>query len=102
MHNKTEGGDNLTLKKIELPLLNSKLGSLSLFDLGFQRELLDIRTQINFLNEEIEQSRFYFQMTFDGGISDENHKLLVKNLQDSYLHISRIARTIVEKVNVLI
>ncbi len=101
-HNKTTGGDNLTLKKIELPLIDSKLDSLSRFDVEFQRKLLDIRTQLNFMNEEIEQSRLYFKMTFDGGISDENHNLIRKNLTDSNLHISQISRTIVEKVNAFV
>lgn len=98
-YGKITEGDNLSLKKITLPLIDSKLDSLSLFDVEFQRKLLDIKTQINFMNEELEQARFYFQKTFDGGISEENLNLITQNLRDSYLHISRIARTIVQKVD---
>ena len=44
-------GNSLSLKKINLPLVDSKLDSLSLFDLEFQRKLLDIRIQINRLSK---------------------------------------------------
>ncbi len=96
---KTVEGRGLSLKKINLPLVDSKLDSLSLFDLEFQRKLLDIRIQINFMNEEIEQARFYHRLTFDSGISNENHQLIVQNYTDSNLHISQIAKSIVQKID---
>jgi len=86
------------IKAYSLPFLESHTGSLAIFDAEFQRRLIEIRTQISFLNEEISQSRFYFEKTFDN-ISLENYKIIDHNLSESYRNIAKLLRRLVDNID---
>jgi hypothetical protein len=86
------------LKAYYLPFLESHTGALAIFDAEFQRSLMEIRAQISLLNDEISQSQFYFQKSFDN-ISVENFKIIDMNLSESYQLIGRILGRIVDKID---
>lgn len=86
------------LKAYYLPFLESHTGSLTIFDAEFQRRLMEIRAQISLLNDEISQSQFYFQKTFEN-ISVENYKIIDMNLSESYQNIARILRKLVDRID---
>lgn len=91
----------LSLKKCHLPFLDSKISDLSLFNMEFQYKIFEIRAQINFLNENIEQSQFFYEKTFDSTLTDQNHKIINNNLTDSYQNISRNAKVIIDLISKL-
>ncbi|MFQ5787517.1 MAG: hypothetical protein ACE5H1_06000 [Thermodesulfobacteriota bacterium] len=90
----------LTLKKIETPYLDSKLGFLSLLSESFQRQVLGIRREIGFVNEDIELAWYYFKRTFDA-ISDTNYQLVDANLQRTYLDLVGKTQRLADKIEQL-
>lgn len=89
----------LSLKTFSLPFLDSKISTLSLFDTKFQNTILEIRSQVNLLSEEIEQARFFYEKTFDSTLNQENHAIISQNLRDSYQHIANVSRRIVDRIS---
>ena len=92
----------LSLKKFFLPFLESKMGSLPVFGNEFRTLVFEIRSQIQILNEEIDNAQFYFRKTFDSSMSAENHKIVRLNLKSCYNNIAKQAQPIAERINKLI
>jgi hypothetical protein len=83
-HSKAAPEGGLSLKKYAVPLLESKFALLSAFDTQFQNRLMEIRTHLSLLNEEVDQARYYFRLTFDSGVTTDNHARAVDNLINCY------------------
>jgi len=99
------GSDGITdysLKKVYLPFLESKIDILPAFGNKFRMLIFEIRSKIQALNEEIDNSQFYFRKTFDSSISRENHDIIRGNLKSCYKNINSQMKHIVEKINDLI
>jgi hypothetical protein len=88
------------LKSFSLPYLDSHIASVGFFSEEFQRKLLEVRTQISLLNEEIAKSQYYFDKTFDN-LTPENHTIISNNLSDCYIHVARMLRRVVDKIDKL-
>jgi len=90
-----------SLRRISVPFLDSKICDLSLFDNLFQNQLIEIRTRIDFVNEYIEMTRFYFEKTFDSSISAENHMIIAADLSKCYRDLIDPSRDIVNLITTL-
>ena len=55
-------GSGVGLKKYSLPFLESQIQSLSICPLEFQQKVLNMRAQLELLNQEIEFARYSFQL----------------------------------------
>lgn len=91
----------MTLKKHSAPFLTANLGGLSLFSPEFQRLAVTVVGKLTMLHEEVDQNRFFFANTFDGG-TPQNRQILHSNMQNSYAFIIRLCRTIVGDINALL
>lgn len=100
---KSKGDSNkgLSLKKHFAPLLDSKIAQLGAFDQPFQNILLEVRSHLNMINEQIEHYYFYFNKTFDSSLTEENRVNIGKNMQGSYNVISEQARIVVDLIEKL-
>jgi hypothetical protein len=92
----------LSLKKFYLPFLESRIDSLPVFSDKFRTLVFEIQSQIQMLNEEIDNAQFYFRRTFDSSMNAGCHKIVRQNLRSCYENIERQVRPIVEKINDLI
>ncbi|MBS0160889.1 MAG: hypothetical protein JSS26_20100 [Nitrospira sp.] len=90
----------LGLKKYAVPLLDARLQSLWHLPLSFQRGLLAVRTHLNLLNEEIDQSRYYFGLTFT--IDGDNHKRVVENFVGAQRNFAVQAKRIINEIQKLV
>jgi len=88
----------LNLKKYSLPFLKSNMSSISLLDMKLQRLIIQIRTRLNMVNEEIDLNFFYYVKTFDSTLSEDNSAIIKNNLNQSYQNISRQYRMIVDQI----
>lgn len=95
-------GRGFNLKSISVPFLDSKIGSLSYFDSKFQLAILQIKAQINILNQEIETAQFYFRMTFDSNLDSNNREIITDNLEENYRNVSSKSRSIANSITELI
>ena len=88
----------IALKKYSMALLESNLTSLSKFDAVLRGHLLEIKTHIGFINEIVDDTRFYFQLSFQNGISPTNYEIANTNMIDSYKNYSSQARVVIELI----
>ncbi len=99
VHGKADPGAGLSVKKYRLPYLESKIAELSLFPQQFQRLALEILANLHLYNEEIEEARFYFKLTFESGISSENHERAFEGGSECYRNLGERAKIIVERIS---
>ncbi|MBI3778746.1 MAG: hypothetical protein HY274_07535 [Gammaproteobacteria bacterium] len=101
MYGKASPGQGLSVKKYRLPYLESKVAELSLFPQLFQRLALEILANLHLHNEEIEEARFYFKLTYESGLSTENYERALQGANESYRKLGERAKIIVERINSL-
>jgi len=75
---------------------------LSLFPADFQNRILEIRAQIAILNQDIDQSTFWFSKTFDSGITEDNQQVIRDNLRARYETIEGASRRLADKITNLV
>lgn len=97
---KARPGTALSVKKYRLPYLEARLADLGGFDEASQAILLDIRGKVDLFNEEVDEARFYFKLTYSK-ISEDNHKLANESVANTYLNLAKMARVIVERIDLL-
>jgi hypothetical protein len=94
---KARPGRALRLKKLSAPIVDSRLPIFWQLDEGLQRQLLEIKTHLDFVNEDIDDARYYFQLSFSN-LSEKNDALATQNLTACYLQISDRAKIVVNKI----
>lgn len=88
----------LELKKTALSLLDLDLKFLSKLNPVLRAHLLEVKTRIGFLNEIVDDSRYYFRLSFQDGISSENYKNADLNMVNSYNIYSTQAKITVDLI----
>ncbi|MEK7525435.1 MAG: hypothetical protein AAB561_00210 [Patescibacteria group bacterium] len=86
----------LSLKKYSLSLLESYLSSLAKFDSKLRGHLLELKVHIAFINEVVDDARYYFRLSFQNNISPTNYDIANNNMIDSYKAYKSQARVAVE------
>ncbi len=99
---KRESKRDYQLKIYSLPFFDSKISSIPLLDIKLQNSIIQIRSQINLLNQEIEQSQFYFKLTFDSNLEDKNFEIITNNMEEIYRNICSKSRRITNSISDLI
>lgn len=95
---KAKPEQSITFKKYAVPLLDSRITMLSAFKVAIRDVLLAIRTHLNFLNEEVDEARFYLRHSFDTSPSQNNYAAIRDNLDSSIEHVGKRARSIVDLI----
>jgi len=89
------------LSPLRLPFLDSHLDKIEIFSLDTRQALLDIRSQLEFLNDHIGQTRMFLEMTFTVGLEDSNRSKIIQNVNGLSEHIEKRARAIADMVGAL-
>ncbi len=88
----------LGLKKYTAALLDSKFALISALDTQLQNQLLELRVHLSLFNEEVDQARYYFQLTFSSGISEQNYKRAITNLSGCYKNAADRGKMIADQI----
>lgn len=89
-----QSGKGIALQKYAVPLLDSRVNALWSFSTTLQRHLLQIRTDIGLLNDIVERSRHFSNMTFSK-LEGNNHALVLENIdQCNDLYFERAKRVV--------
>lgn len=91
----------MAVKKYRVPYIESRLADLGVFDEESQALIIDIRSRFDLYNEEVEEARYYFKLTYESGISEENHRRASQGVENSYRNMAQMARLIVERIGKL-
>lgn len=97
-HYKAANNVSLSVKTIKLTIIDSLIQDISIFDFEFQRQILEISTQINILNQQIQDAREYFYLTFNPDSMKINNEILNKNMTDTYDQISNKCKLIIDLI----
>ena len=97
-HAKFRPGGALSLKTYSTPFLSANMNLLSLFPSDFQYRVLEIRAQIDLLNQEISETTTLFWKTFDSGMTEDNHGIITTTIRNKYQHIQDSSRRLSEKI----
>ena len=89
-------------KKISVSVIESNIINLALLDDDFISKVLDIKFNINVLNEEIDSTKEYMKMTFDSTISPDNYQIISEQIKKNNIFIAQRAILIVDKINLVI
>jgi hypothetical protein len=95
---KASANSSLGIKTFSLPVIDALLGDISIFDTDFQRKLLELRSQIDILNQEIEYCMQYFFLTFDPTSMATNSNTLNTNIENSHKQIANRCKIVIEKI----
>lgn len=93
-----DGNSGLTLKKYAVPLLDARLVVLTWLPTPVQVLLLEVRTHLRMLDDEIDQARYYFQLTFDPKVIGDNRQSVTQNLENGYRQYGDRARIVAETI----
>jgi hypothetical protein len=88
------------LQYYPIPLLDARVSALWSFDTSFQRQLLEIRRNFAILDDVVDRSRKYFDMTFTK-LEGNNHELVAGNLTQTYAVYAERAVIIVNLIKSL-
>lgn len=97
-----KSGKGFTLKKFAAPFLTAHLLSLNLFSPKFEQTALEIASQLDLLNGEIDAAWFLFTKTFDPSLPNEMLETVIGNINHSYEFIGRACRDIADNIGKLL
>jgi len=85
------------LQHFAAPLLDSRVSALWSFETSFQRQLLEVKQHLSLLDDLVDRSRKYFDLTFTK-LEGENPRLVQENLEQASDEYARRATLVVEKI----
>ncbi len=99
---KAQPGAGLIVKKYRIPYIDSQIGELGIFDEQSRSAMLEVRAQLDLYNEDIDEARQYYRMTFDLSGSDSNHSIACNNLDTCYKNLAQKAKHIVNSIELVL
>lgn len=97
-----ESKSTMIFTKLISPYLDSKYGTISLFDEKYQMEITKLRRELISINEDFEQLQYYHYKTFDD-IPENNRAVVSENIKIILKRISRKTKGIIKLIeNILL
>ena len=93
----SEIGKGTILQKYPVPLLDARVSALWSFDTSFQRSLLEVRQRLYFLDDLVESSRKYHDLTF-ATMDGANHRLVKENFNNACSLYAERAQQVVDMI----
>ena len=92
----------LSLKKFQLPLLEANMDRLSDLPRDFQQAVLDMKSDLDIFNQEVDYSMSMHQKTFDPAIFGANRDAIILNLFSSYRNLASRAKDIADEITTIL
>ncbi len=99
---KSDGSNAITVRKYLTPFLDAHISNIGLFSCELQVKVIEFKTQIALLNDQVDEAKTYRSMTFDSDISNENYYAVCKDLEKTYKFIGDRSKTIADAINHII
>jgi hypothetical protein len=87
------------LKKYDLPFIDSQIGQLSKFDPEVRQALLHIRGRLSIINEQIDEARELFRLTYDSSLTRESRQAVMRNIENAYGQIGQQAKMLADLIS---
>jgi hypothetical protein len=89
---------SLSFKKFNLSFLQENISSFSLLDKEFRHNVINIRTNINYLNACIDKIDFFYETSFTPSLSENNYNIIDKNIKNYYINIADLCKSTSEMI----
>jgi hypothetical protein len=99
-HSAATPARGLMLQRLTAPLLDSRVSAMWSFETSFQRQLLEIRQQLALLDDLVDRSRKYFDLTF-GKLEESNYDLVKDNFHQACDLYARGAERVVRLIRAI-
>ena len=99
-HNRPEEGESPVLQHYPVPLHDARISALWSFDTKFQRQLSSIKRQLGFLDDNVDRSRMYFDLSF-AKLEGDNRNRALKNLDAALIQYAKGAQRVVNMIRAL-
>ncbi len=93
-----QGNQSIRLQNYGTPLLDARVSALWSFSTEAQRVLLELKTEIGFLDDAVAQSRYFNELTFKD-LPSVNHQIAVQSVKDYIATYAKRARRAVELID---
>lgn len=93
---KRRADSRILLRKRYVPLLESNMTMLAKLDPVSMGKLLEIKARIGSLNEMRDDSRYYYNLSFESGLSQNNYKIADLNMIDTLKFYASQAREVIK------
>jgi len=93
---------SLSFKKFNLSFLQENISSFSLLDKEFRHNVINIRTNINYLNTCIDKIDFFYKTSFTPSLSENNYNIIDKNIKNYYINIADLCKSTSEMIKNII
>jgi hypothetical protein len=97
-YTKAPEGTSISLKTFTLPFTESVINQLWILESEMQALILEVRSQVAILNEEIDNARFYHRLSFDTNCMETNRQIVIDNLNMNYDEIQKKCKFIVDSI----
>ena len=101
-HSKIASSIGIGLKKINLAYVDNNLNIVSLLETDIQKLIIKIQSQKLLINQEIDRYFFYFNKTYDSGISEDNLNRIKKNMKEASKIIFKFSYNMVSEIDNLL
>jgi uncharacterized membrane-anchored protein YhcB (DUF1043 family) len=98
-YSKAEENISLSFRKYSLYFIEAVSGEFSLLPIEFQREILEIRTQLNIYNELVDSTTFFYHSSFNAECMKNNSNIIKSNLENTYKEIQNRCKIITDKIS---
>jgi hypothetical protein len=98
-HFKSPPHKALSIRSYFTPVMDSQVANFVIFNVDTQNLLTEIRTQLTFMNEIVEQAQFFYQKTFDSGVSEKNGEIIKNNLNEAYQKLGEKALSVADLIS---
>lgn len=98
LNKKLQDTRTLSLKKFNLSFLQENISSFSLLDKEFRFDAINIRTNINYLNDSIDKVNFFYETSFIPGLSTNNYEIAHMNIKNYYINIKDLCKRTSEMI----
>ena len=93
-----ERGVAMRLQKYSAPLLDAKINALTGLRGESLSHLLGVKQQLGWFNDEVDRVHHHQQMSFQPGLSPENHRRAAQNEADGYWKVKDRARMVADLI----
>lgn len=93
-----QGNQSIRLQNYGTPLLDARVSALWSFSTEAQRVLLELKTEMGFLDDAVAQSRYFNELTFKD-LPSVNHQIAVQSVKEYIATYARRARGAVELID---
>ena len=93
-----QGVRSLVLVKFSVPFVDARVSAFHSLAGTVQLQLLSVRADVRLLDDLVDQSRAYFDLTF-GKLDEANYATVVENLRGVYMQYAKRCRIAVDRIH---